>query len=82
MHFARLRPLPAVLAFFLMAAGLAARDPWFPDGPVQPQIPHGVLLPQQVRTPQFPLKTARTLHSDAEIALARTAAPAAISITP
>jgi hypothetical protein len=71
MHFARLRPLSAVLAFFLIAGALAARDPWFPDGPVEPQIPHDVLLPQKVRTPQFPLKTARTLYSDAEIALAR-----------
>ncbi len=59
----------------VLVAGTAvvgsARDPWFPAGPVQPQIPHGMLLPQKVRTPQFPLKTARTLHSDAEIARAR-----------
>jgi hypothetical protein len=72
MRLALLRPL------FLAFAGLSlapepvsARDPWFPDGPVQPQIPHGVLLPQKVRTPQFPLKSARTLRSDAEIAQAR-----------
>ena len=49
----------------------SARDLWFPDGPVQPQIPHGVMLPPKTRTPQFPLKTARTLHSDAEIAQLR-----------
>ena len=53
------------------AVVVSARDPWFPAGPVQPQIPHGMLLPQKVRAPQFPLKTARTLHSDAEIARAR-----------
>ena len=68
----------ALLRLLLVAASLSlaslpasARDPWFPDGPVQPQIPHGVLLPQKTRTPQFPLKTARTLRSDAEIAQAR-----------
>jgi len=66
-----LRRCAAVLALGVFPSLLAARDPWFPDGPVQPQIPHGVLLPQKVRTPQFPLKTARTLHSDAEIAQAR-----------
>ena len=65
-----LRLLPAVL-WSLLSLSAAARDPWFPDGPVQPQIPHGVMLPQKVRTPQFPLKTARTLRSDAEIAQAR-----------
>ncbi len=67
-------PLLKTLSVALLSLGCAtlhARDPWFPDGPVQPQIPHGVLLPQKVRTPQFPLKTARTLHSDADIAQAR-----------
>ena len=66
-----LRPLAAGFAALAALSILTARDPWFPDGPVQPQIPHGVLLPQKVRTPQFPLKSARTLHSDAEIAQAR-----------
>ena len=65
----RLRP--AALALLLPLAPLAARDPWFPAGPVQPQIPHGVMLPPKVRAPQFPLKSARTLHTDAEIARAR-----------
>ncbi len=55
----------------LAALTVFARDPWFPDGPVQPQLQHGVMLPPKVRTPQFPLKTARTLVSDAEIAQAR-----------
>ena len=59
----------ALLCFAPLAA--SARDPWFPDGPVQPQIPHGVMLPPKSRAPQFPLKTARTLHTDAEIAQAR-----------
>ncbi|MBS0664548.1 MAG: heparinase II/III family protein [Verrucomicrobia bacterium] len=60
------------VALVSLATGVVhARDPWFPDGPVQPQIPHGMPLPQKVRTPQFPLKTSRTLHSDAEIARAR-----------
>ncbi len=61
----------AALALCTAVSGRAVRDLWFPDGPVQPQLPHGVLLPPKVRTPQFPLKTARTLHTDAEIALAR-----------
>ncbi|MDB6094358.1 MAG: hypothetical protein JWM32_1920 [Verrucomicrobia bacterium] len=77
------RPLAAVVAFFAACFSLTARDPWFPDGPVQPQIPHGVLLPQVLRAPKFPLKTARTLHSDAEIAQARAniaASPAAKAI--
>ncbi len=65
------RLLPAALALLVPLAPLAARDPWFPDGPVQPQLPHGVMLPPKVRTPQFPLKSARTLHTDAEIAQAR-----------
>ncbi|MBS0633469.1 MAG: heparinase II/III family protein [Verrucomicrobia bacterium] len=60
------------LAFVtFVSVALAVRDPWFPDGPVRDPIPHGELLPPKVRTPQFPLKTARTLHSDAEIAQAR-----------
>ena len=63
--------LLAIASLFAATSALATRDPWFPDGPVEPQIPHGVLLPVRVRAPQFPLKTARTLHSDAEIALAR-----------
>ncbi len=65
------RLLAAALALGASLTTAAARDPWFPDGPIQPQIPHDVLLPQKVRTPQFPLKTARTLHTDAEIAQAR-----------
>lgn len=60
------------LAFVtLFTVARAVRDPWFPDGPVRTSIAHDELLPPQVRTPQFPLKTARTLHSDAEIAQAR-----------
>ncbi len=58
-------------ALLTAVASLSARDPWFPDGPIEPQIPHGVMLPPKVRTPKFPLKSARTLHSDAEIAAAR-----------
>lgn len=61
----------ATLAVALVTAAHAVRDPWFPDGPVRPPIAPGVMLPPKVRTPQFPLKTARTLHTDAEIALAR-----------
>jgi hypothetical protein len=67
---APVRLLPAALALLIPLA-MAARDPWFPDGPVQPQIPHGVMLPPKSRSPQFPLKSARTLHLDAEIAQAR-----------
>jgi hypothetical protein len=69
-----MRPARCLLPVALLClAPLAAtaRDPWFPDGPVQPQIPHGVMLPPKSRAPQFPLKTARTLHTDAEIAQAR-----------
>jgi oligo-alginate lyase len=66
------RPLALAAVFALAVLPLrATRDPWFPDGPVEPAIPHDQLLPVRVRTPQFPLKTARTLHSDAEVALAR-----------
>lgn len=65
-----LRLLPATL-LLLSPRSAPARDPWFPDGPVQPQIAHDVMLPPKVRTPQFPLKTARTLYTDAEIAQAR-----------
>ncbi|QYM78684.1 heparinase II/III-family protein [Horticoccus luteus] len=61
----------AALALAVVTVGFAVRDPWFPDGPVQPPIPRGVPLPPITRTLQFPLKTARTLHSDAEIAQAR-----------
>lgn len=60
-----------VVLFSSLTLTALARDPWFPDGPVQPQIPHDVVLPPKVRTLQFPLKTARTLLSDAEIARAR-----------
>ena len=70
MRLASLRPLSFALALLAPFAA-SARDLWFPDGPVQPQIPHGVMLPPKTRTPQFPLKTARTLHSDAEIAQLR-----------
>ncbi|MEO6873441.1 MAG: heparinase II/III family protein [Opitutaceae bacterium] len=66
--FLRLLPLTLALLTPIVAS---ARDPWFPDGPVQPQIAHGVMLPPKSRTPQFPLKTARTLHTDAEIAQLR-----------
>jgi len=66
-----LRRLLSLALALLAPFAASARDLWFPDGPVQPQIPHGVMLPPKLRTPQFPLKTARTLHSDAEIALAR-----------
>ena len=65
------RLLTAALALLAPLTPLAARDPWFPDGPVQPQLPHGVMLPPKVRTPQYPLKSARTLHTDAEIAQMR-----------
>src|SRR5579862_7908297 len=65
------RKLVAGFALLATTAAFSARDPWFPDGPIEPQIPHGVLLPPRVRTPQFPLKSSRTLHSDAEIAAAR-----------
>ena len=61
----------AGLALLAAQSAMATRDLWFPDGPVEPQIPHGVMLPPRVRAPQFPLKTSRTLHSDAEIATAR-----------
>lgn len=71
MRLTPLRWFVATLVVGSAACVLNARDPWFPDGPVQPQIPHGVLLTQKVRTPQFPLKTARTLHTDAEIARLR-----------
>ena len=71
MRLSFLRALAVGFAGFAALSILAARDPWFPDGPVQPQIPHGVLLPQKVRAPQFPLKSARTLRSDAEISQAR-----------
>ena len=68
----RLTPCSVAVALVLLSAvPLAARDPWFPDGPIEPQIPHDVILPPKVRTPQFRLKTARTLHTDADIAAAR-----------
>lgn len=67
----RSRAVLALAFVTLFSVAQAVRDPWFPDGPVRTSIPHDELLPPKVRTPQFPLKTARTLHSDAEIAQAR-----------
>lgn len=68
--------LPGSCVLVLLLSSLAlpalARDPWFPDGPVQPQLAHDIVLPPKVRPLQFPLKTARTLLTDAEITLART----------
>lgn len=67
----RLGVAALLLGLFGPGAAFAVRDPWFPDGPLQPALEKGILLPPKVRTPQFPLKTARTLHTDAEIATAR-----------
>lgn len=61
----------SIIASLVTPAAFAARDPWFPDGPVQTEIAHDVVLPPKVRTAQFPLKTARTLLTDSEITLAR-----------
>jgi hypothetical protein len=46
-------------------------DDWAAPGPPHPALKVGEILPPRVRTPQFPLKDRRTLHTDAEIAIAR-----------
>jgi hypothetical protein len=46
-------------------------DDWAAPGPPHPALKVGEILSPRVRTPQFPLKDQRTLHTDAEIALAR-----------
>ena len=65
------RWIGSACALFAAVAAARARDPWFPDGPIEPQLQPGIMLPPKVRTPQFPLKSARTLHTDAQIAAAR-----------
>ncbi|MBK8858065.1 MAG: heparinase II/III family protein [Opitutaceae bacterium] len=46
-------------------------DDWAAPGEPRPALKVGETLPPRIRTPQFPLKDRRTLHSEAEIALAR-----------
>ncbi len=46
-------------------------DDWAGAGPPHPALKVGEILPPRVRTPQFPLKDARTLFTAAEIAQAR-----------
>lgn len=55
----------------MAAASSQPNDDWAAPGPVHPALKVGVILPPRVRTPQFPLKDARTLFTDAEIARAR-----------
>ena len=66
------------MGFLVAAASLAAalpapppNDDWAAPGPAHPVLPVGVILPPRVRTPQFPLKDARTLFTAAEIRQAR-----------
>lgn len=73
-----MKPLLIGLSLSLAAATatLAAptqqpNDDWAAPGPVHPALKVGVILPPRVRTPQFPLKDARTLFTAAEIAQAR-----------
>jgi hypothetical protein len=44
---------------------------WFAPGPLKTPLKVGEILPPRVRSPQFPLKDARTLFTDAEIGQAR-----------
>lgn len=53
------------------APAVKPNDDWAAPGPVHPALSVGEILPPRVRTPQFPLKDARTLHTDTEIAQAR-----------
>jgi hypothetical protein len=74
-----LRGVVPVLALLALASSSRAsalsgpqpNDDWAPPGPVHPALKVGVILPPHVRTPQFPLKDARTLFTDAEIRQAR-----------
>ncbi|MEI7552676.1 MAG: heparinase II/III family protein [Verrucomicrobiota bacterium] len=52
-------------------SGPQPNDDWAAPGPPHPALPVGVILPPRVRTPQFPLKDARTLFTAAEIQQAR-----------
>lgn len=65
-----------LLGLFVATTGWAVpvgqpNDDWAAPGPVHPALKVGIVLPPHVRTPQFPLKDARTLFTDAEIAQAR-----------
>ena len=53
-----------------MLCAHSAND-WAAPGTPHPAVKVGEVLPPHVRTPQFPLKDARTLFSDAEIQQAR-----------
>ena len=67
--------LSSLLAWLGLAAGprLAAHSAtdWLAPGPPHPAVKVGELLPFQPRTPQFPLKDARTLFTHEGIAQAR-----------
>ncbi|MDB6170397.1 MAG: bacterial Ig-like protein [Verrucomicrobia bacterium] len=52
-------------------SGPQPNDDWAAPGKAHPALKVGVILPPRVRTPQFPLKDARTLFTDAEIRQAR-----------
>ncbi|MDB6126854.1 MAG: Heparinase II/III-like protein, partial [Verrucomicrobia bacterium] len=66
------RVLVLLLAAFAvpLGRGHSAND-WAAPGAPHPALKVGDVLPPRVRTPQFPLKDARTLFSDAEIRQAR-----------
>ncbi|QYM77904.1 heparinase II/III-family protein [Horticoccus luteus] len=68
-----LRTLGLSAALGAGAAALAAHtaSDWKAEGEPRPPLPVGVVLPAVVRTPAFPLKDARTLFTEAEIAQAR-----------
>lgn len=64
------------VAWLAGATALAApltqpNDDWAAPGAPHPALKVGVILPPRVRTPQFPLKDARTLFTEEEIAQAR-----------
>jgi len=58
-------------AFGSALSGPQPNDDWAAPGVARPALKVGVILPPKVRTPQFPLKDARTLFTDAEIRQAR-----------
>ncbi|MBS0663773.1 MAG: heparinase II/III family protein [Verrucomicrobia bacterium] len=52
-------------------SGPQPNDDWAAPGKARPPLKVGVILPPRVRTPQWPLKDARTLFTDEEIRTAR-----------
>lgn len=63
--------LSAALAAQTVVGGAHTASDWKAEGEPGPALAVGVVLPAVVRAPAFPLKDARTLFTEAEIAQAR-----------